>query len=236
MMMRHFSEAHTYQTVRSRLTIHALALSWWQMLGITAFLCLGLASEGLASHTVRPSSLTYYAVQGAPNPPKQTLTFTKVPTYKATLTASDNATWLTVSPTSQSETTRATITVTVNISGRAAGTYKATVTVKEGTWFTQSIPVTLIVSPATSSPPPSSPPPATSTATLTWNAATGTVGGYKVYVGEAPRLYTRTITVGNVTSSTVNSLTLGRMYYFAVTAYNSAGESAPSNEVSKTIQ
>jgi hypothetical protein len=62
------------------------------------------------------------------------------------------------------------------------------------------------------------------------------VSGYKIYVGEAPRLYSRTITVGNTTSSTVNSLTVGRMYYFAVTAYNSAGESSPSNEVSKTIQ
>ncbi|HEU5408743.1 MAG TPA: hypothetical protein VFU48_13320 [Nitrospira sp.] len=58
----------------------------------------------------------------------------------------------------------------------------------------------------------------------------------KIYVGEAPRLYTRTMTVSNVTSSTVNSLTVGRMYYFAVTAYNSAGENPPSNEVSKTIQ
>ncbi|HWG96356.1 MAG TPA: fibronectin type III domain-containing protein, partial [Nitrospira sp.] len=94
------------------------------------------------------------------------------------------------------------------------------------------VPVTLILSPSTTSPPPST----TSSATLTWNAVTGTVSGYKVYVGEAPRLYTRTITVGNATSSTVNSLTVGRMYYFAVTAYNSAGESGPSNEVSKTIQ
>jgi hypothetical protein len=92
--------------------------------------------------------------------------------------------------------------------------------------------VTLTISPTTSSPPPSS----TSTATLAWNAATGTVSGYKVYVGEAPRLYTRTLTVGTVTSSTVSNLTVGRTYYFAVTAYNSAGESAPSNEVSKTIQ
>ncbi|HBH79552.1 MAG TPA: hypothetical protein DDY39_06975 [Nitrospira sp.] len=57
-----------------------------------------------------------------------------------------------------------------------------------------------------------------------------------MYVGEAPGLYTRTVTVGNVTSSTVNSLTVGRMYYFVVTAYNSAGESTPSNMVSKTIQ
>ncbi|HKU51105.1 MAG TPA: hypothetical protein VJQ25_01455, partial [Nitrospira sp.] len=109
---------------------------FWQVIGITAFLCLGLTSEGLASHVVRPSSLTFNAKQGT-NPQKQTLTFTKTPTYKATLTASDNATWLTVSPASQSETTRATLTVSVNTSGRAAGTYRATITVKEGTWFTQ---------------------------------------------------------------------------------------------------
>jgi hypothetical protein len=198
---------------------------------ITTCIWLGLVSEGLASHTVSPTSLTFHAVQGATNPTKQALTFTKVPTTTATLTASDNATWLTVSPTSQSETTRATITVAVNISGRAAGTYSATITVKEGTWFTKTVPVTLIIS-----PPSGGGGGATSSATLTWNATTGTTSGYKIHVGEAPRLYTRTITVGTVTSSIVNSLTVGRMYYFAVTAYNSAGESLPSNEVSKTIQ
>ncbi|MBX3300769.1 MAG: fibronectin type III domain-containing protein [Nitrospira sp.] len=128
------------------------------------------------------------------------------------------------------------LAVTVNTSGRGAGTYKATITIKVGTWYTKTVPVTLVISSATSSPP-SSPPSTTSSATLTWNAVTGaTVSGYKVYIGEAPRLYTRTINVGSVTSSTVNSLTVGRMYYFAVTAYNSAGESTPSNEVSKTIQ
>ena len=169
------------------------------------------------------------------SPSKQTLTFTKTPTYNATLTASDNATWLTAVTRHQSETTRATLTVAVNTSGRAAGTYRATITVKEGTWFTQSIPVTLVISSGTSSPP-SSPTPTASTATLRWNAVTGTVSGYKIYVGEAPTPLYRTINVGNATTSTVNSLTVGKMYYFAVTAYNSAGESSPSNEVSKTIQ
>lgn len=224
----------TYVNQTARPHDTTLAAPWfWQMIGIVAFLCLGLASESLASHTVRPSSLTFNAKQGT-NPSKQTLTFTKTPTYKATLTASDNATWLTVSPASQSETTRATLTVTVNTNGRAAGTYRATITVKEGTWFTQSIPVTLVISAGTSSPP-SSPPPAVSTATLRWNAVTGTVTGYKIYVGEAPRTYTRTINVGNATTSTVNSLTVGRTYYFAVKAYNSAGESGYSNEVLKAI-
>jgi hypothetical protein len=137
-----------------------------------------------------------------------------------------------VSPATKSIVQTAKLTVAVNTSGRGAGTYRANITLKLGTWTANVVPVTLIISPATSS----SPPPATSTATLTWNAVTGTVSGYKVYVGEAPRLYTRTINVGTARTSTVNSLTVGRMYYFAVTAYNSAGESPPSNEVSKTIQ
>jgi hypothetical protein len=204
---------------------------FWQVLVITTCIWLGLVSEGLASHAVSPTSLTFYAVQGATNPPKQTLTFTKATTISATLTASDNATWLTVSPTSQSVTTRATITVAVNISGRTAGTYRATTTVKEGTWLNKTIPVTLIIS-----PPSGGGGGTTSSATLAWNAVAGTVSGYKIYVGEAPKMYTRTITVGTVTSSTVNSLTVGRTYYFVVTAYNSAGTSPPSNEVSKTIQ
>ena len=223
--------AHTNQTVRSHSSTSSIP--WFrQVLGITAFICVGLASEGLAATTTSPTSLTYYAVQGATSPPNQTLTFTRTSSSPAaTLTASDNATWLSVSPTTTSMNLTASLTVKVNTSGRGAGTYTANITVKVGTWYTKLVPVTLIISPSTT-PSPST----TSSATLRWNAVTGTtVSGYKVYVGEAPRLYTRTINV-STTSSTVNSLTVGRTYYFAVTAYNSAGESTPSNEVSKTIQ
>lgn len=235
--MKYIPDAHSYQTVRSHLTTHALALSWWQMLGITAFLCLGLASEGLACHLpINPTSLTFYAMQGATNPPMQTLTVRNGDTSTKTLTASDNATWLTLSPTRTTMTTSKNLTAAVNTSGRGAGTYKGTVTIKVATWCTYTVPVSLVISSSPTPPPSSTPPASTSSATLTWNAATGTVGGYRIYVGEAPRQYTRTVNVGSVTSSTVNSLTVGRMYYFAVTAYNSAGESTPSNEVSKTIQ
>ena len=230
--MRRYFRTPTPRTARSCRTDQASTTSLiWQVLGITLCIWLGLVSEGVASHAVSPTSLTFYAVQGATNPPTKTLTFTKVTTTKVTLTASDNSTWLTVSPSSQSVTTRGTITVAVNISGRTAGTYSATITVKEGTWFTKTIPVTLIIS-----PPSGGGGGTTSSATLAWNAVTGTLSGYKIYVGEAPKLYTRTITVGTVTTSTVNSLTVGRTYYFAVAAYNSAGTSPPSNEVSKAIQ
>lgn len=237
-LMRQYFRTPTPRTARPYRTDQASTTSLiWQVLGITVCICLGPVSEGLASHAVSPTSLTFYAVQGTTTTPptypaKQTLTFTKVPTTTATLTASDNATWLTVSPTSQSVTTRATISVAVvNLSGRTAGTYKATITVKEGTWFTKTIPVTLIIS-----PPSGGGSGTTSSATLAWKAVTGTISGYKVYVWDAPRSYTRTITVGTSTSTIVNSLPVGNTYYFAVTAYNSAGESTPSNTVSKTIQ
>jgi hypothetical protein len=204
------------------------------MLVITVFICLGLVSEGLACHTatVNPTSLTYNAVVGATSPPNQTIAVSRTYTSQTTLTDSDNASWLSASPATTSMTTSATLTAAVNTSGLAAGTYSATTTIKVGTWCTYTVPATLILSPATSPPPP----PTTSTATLTWNAVTGaTITGYKVYYGVAPQQYTQSIDVGNVTSSTVNSLTVGTTYYFVVTAYNSAGESSTSNEVSKSI-
>lgn len=229
--MRHLFKTRTRPTAQPPRTTSA-TLWFRQMLAITVLVCAGLVSEGLAqTTTVSPTSLTYYAVQGGSNPPNKTITVSRTRTSTATLTASDNRSWLTVSPTSTSMTTSKTLTVAVNTSGRGAGTYNGTITIKVGTWYTKSVPVTLIISPATSSPPST-----TSSATLTWNAVTGTVSGYKVYVGESPGLYSRTINVGTVTTSTVNTLTVGRMYYFAVTAYNSAGESPRSNEVSKTIQ
>lgn len=230
--MSHFIE-HTHQT--TRLTRAAVLRGFRQVLGITACMCLGLAADGLA-FTTSKTALTFYAVQGAANPPIQTITVSNSSSTAASLTTSDNASWLYVSPTNTYMTNTANLTVIVTSSTLGAGTYKANITTKLGTWGSKVVPVTLIVSPATS-PPPTSPPAATSTATLTWNAATGTtISGYKVYIGEAPRLYTQTITVGNVISYTANNLIVGRTYYFVVRAYNNAGQSAPSNEVSKTIQ
>ncbi|MFO0701050.1 MAG: fibronectin type III domain-containing protein [Nitrospira sp.] len=137
-----------------------------------------------------------------------------------------------MSPAKTYITTSANFAAAVNTSGLGAGTYKGTITIMVGTWCTRTVSATLILS------PPGTPTTGTTkSAALAWNAVTSTpITGYKVYVGEAPRLYTRTITVGAVTSATVSSLTAGRTYYFAVTSYNSAGESTPSNEVNKTIQ
>lgn len=238
-LLRYPVRATTHRKAgRFHRTHHASTRSlFWQIPLGTAFICLGFASGGLACHTadtvvrLTPTPLTYYAVQGATNPPNQTIAVSRPTTWQATFTTSDNASWLTVSPATTTITTSKTLTVAVNTTGLVAGTYRATITTKVGTWCTNTAPVTLIVSPSTTTTSST-----TSSATLKWNAVTGTtVSGYKVYVGEAPRQYSRTINVGTVTSSTVSSLAVGRTYYFAVTAYNSAGESMPSTEVSKGI-
>lgn len=74
------------------------------------------------------------------------------------------------------------------------------------------------------------------TVTLAWDANTDAgLAGYKVYYGTASRNYSTVIDVANVTTYAVTGLTAGT-YFFAVTAYNTAGaESSFSNEVSTTI-
>lgn len=59
--------------------------------------------------------------------------------------------------------------------------------------------------------------------------------GYKVYWGTASRVYGPPMDVGNVTTATVTHLTNTYTYFFAVTAYNTFGESDFSSEVSVTI-
>jgi len=76
------------------------------------------------------------------------------------------------------------------------------------------------------------------TASLSWSPPTNSTGvaGYHVYVGTASGVYGPPINVGNVTSYAVNNLVIGNTYYFVVTNYNTSGvESAPSNQVSKSI-
>jgi hypothetical protein len=53
---------------------------------------------------------------------------------------------------------------------------------------------------------------------LTWDANTeSNLAGYKVYVGNASRVYQSSIGVGLSPSYTVTGLQEGRVYYFAVT-------------------
>ena len=71
--------------------------------------------------------------------------------------------------------------------------------------------------------------------TLGWDANSGNVAGYRLYYGPTSRIYTNSIDVGNTTSNKVSGLVNGSTYFFAVTAYTTAGvESAYSNEINYT--
>ncbi len=79
------------------------------------------------------------------------------------------------------------------------------------------------------------------TVTLRWGASTGATG-YRVYYradsstlplsGTGADQGSSPINVGNQTSATISGLDPAHSYYFAVSAYNSAGESPLSNRVS----
>ena len=57
------------------------------------------------------------------------------------------------------------------------------------------------------------------------------IGGYILYWGQSSRSYTSSVRCGNVTTYTLEDIVAGT-WYFAVTAYNTAGaESGYSNEV-----
>lgn len=76
--------------------------------------------------------------------------------------------------------------------------------------------------------------------TLTWAVPlsnTEDLAGYRVYYGTAPGNYTSSVEVpANTTSQVISNLNAGTTYYFAVAAYNSAGDQSPySNVASKAL-
>ena len=75
------------------------------------------------------------------------------------------------------------------------------------------------------------------TLTVSWNPnSEEDLAGYRVYYGTASRRYTNVIDVGNHTYQEISGLKSGVRYYFAVTAYDLAGnESDFSEEVSAVL-
>ncbi len=173
------------------------------------------------SLTVTPGNLAFTATQGAANPLSQTITLDATGTW----TASDDASWLSLSPTSGPK--NGSIVASVNTTTANPGNNTATITVTSG-GLTKTAIVTLTLNT-----------PSSSSATLTWNANTEKdLAGYKVYRATASGTYGSPIAtvLGSVTTYQATGLQFGTTYFFVVTAFDIAGnESAYSNEVSKSI-
>lgn len=74
--------------------------------------------------------------------------------------------------------------------------------------------------------------PATASISLSWLDPDPTVAGYNIYYGTESGVYTNVVDVGNTTNATIDGLSVGSTFYFAVTAYNSNEiESADSPQV-----
>src|SRR4029450_11550623 len=73
---------------------------------------------------------------------------------------------------------------------------------------------------------------------LAWSAPSNTGGstitGYRVYRSTSPGTETLLTSIGNVTAWDDNNVSAGVTYYYQITALNSIGESARSNEGSAT--
>ena len=128
----------------------------------TGFIGLGAASGGCNEFgggnlstaipllTTTPASLSFTATAGGSNPASQSFQVTDAAaTGSMQFTVADDAAWLSATPSSGTGDTQG--TATINISGLAAGTYNSAivVTAPDSTIVTSSIPVTLVVSPAT---------------------------------------------------------------------------------------
>jgi hypothetical protein len=100
---------------------------------------------------VSPTSLSFAIQRGSGNPAAQTLNISNTGGGTLNWNASDNATWIALSPVSGSN--RGTITVNVATGALAVGTYNSVITVTAPGAKTASVPVTLTV--ATAPVPPS---------------------------------------------------------------------------------
>ena len=68
-----------------------------------------------------------------------------------------------------------------------------------------------------------------------WLANPDAVNGYRIHYGGASGSYNQVFDAGNRTNATVGNLVAGTTYYFALTAYNTAGESDYSNELRYSV-
>ena len=192
----------------------------------TVPVALTVTAPAIPAIGLSPTSLTFTAAVGGTTSAPKPVTISNSGGGTLSWTVSENTAWLTLSPVSG--TNSGTVNASVNLTGLAAGSHNAIITVAaSGTSVSpRQIPVTLNITTA-------------STATLTWNAGTESdLAGYKVYRGTASGTYGAPLATlpKTITSHTATGLQNGTTYFFVITAYDTAGnESAYSNEVSKSI-
>jgi hypothetical protein len=103
-----------------------------------------------------PTTVSFAATQGSANPATQTVSISNTGGGTLSWTASDNAPWLRLSPTSG--TGNGAVTLTVTTGTLTASSYNAMVTMNAAGASSITVPVTFTVT--TASPPPPPPPPA----------------------------------------------------------------------------
>lgn len=170
-------------------------------------------------------SLTFTGTSGGSSPSAQSFTISNTGTGTLTWTAGDDAAWLSLSPSSGTNT--GTVAAAVNLTGLAAGTYSSTITVSATGATSKTLPVSFTVNPTKT----------TGSMSLTWSPnSESDLAGYKVYVGTQSGTYGPPITVGNVTTYQLNNLAMNTTYFVSITAVDTAGnESLHSAEVNKSI-
>jgi hypothetical protein len=120
--------------------------------GVTKQVPVTLALTAAASSPaigLNTTSLGFAGTVGGTNPSAQTIAVSNVGGGTLTWSATDNATWLTLSPLSGTNT--GTVTASVTLAGLLSGSYPATVTVTATGATAKTVPVTLTVTGSTSS-------------------------------------------------------------------------------------
>jgi BACON domain-containing protein/fibronectin type III domain protein len=137
---------------------------------LLAALSLGSTISQVWAFAISPVTLSFSASSGTPTPPSQTVTFSKNSMTSRSWTASGNAAWISVSPsTGTIAREQDQITVNVNASGLATGTYNGAVKITIGGNQASVVSVTLVVSGGTATTTSSS-----TTSTTTSSSTTST--------------------------------------------------------------
>src|SRR5690349_5008081 len=136
-----------------------------RLAGRVSFILLVMSCSIMVSETfavsVSPNTLRYSATSSSPMPASQTLTFNKNSIVSKNWTVTGNASWISVSPSSGTiAREKDQVSVSVNASGLAAGTYSGVVNINVGGQLT-TVPISLTVAGGTVTPTPTPTPTST---------------------------------------------------------------------------